>query len=65
MVHLYAFSKEQDAMEDVMSRADMALGVTADRRSVECRDVRLVAPGKQMVCCQFPLPRSIMATADR
>jgi hypothetical protein len=65
MVHLYAFSKEQDAMEDVMSRADRALGVAADRKSVECREVRLVAPGKHMVCCEFMLPRSIMATTDR
>lgn len=59
-VHLYAFSKDSDPRTDVLRRASLALGTEINEKSAVCREVRLVAPGKLMVCVSFSLPQDIL-----
>jgi len=61
-VHLYAFSKfaGDDARADVLARASCALGCEIRAEVAKCREVRLVAPGKRMVCISFGLPQDIL-----
>ncbi|XP_057729490.1 tRNA (guanine(37)-N1)-methyltransferase 1-like isoform X2 [Arachis stenosperma] len=56
-IHVYGFSKAQDPEFDFHERLRIALlEVAVD---VEMRRVRLVAPGKWMLCASFVLPRSV------
>ena len=58
-VHCYCFSGAGDAAArraDVIARAEKAMGKSLAGRDVETRDVRDVAPNKQMVCVSFEVP---------
>ncbi|KAK4745824.1 hypothetical protein SAY87_012136 [Trapa incisa] len=56
-IHVYGFSKARDPEFDFHERIRIALSeVGVD---VEMRRVRLVAPGKWMLCAKFTLPQSV------
>ncbi|KAI5412074.1 tRNA (guanine(37)-N1)-methyltransferase 1 isoform X1 [Lathyrus oleraceus] len=57
MIHVYGFSKAEDPEFDFHERIRIALLEVAV--NVEMRRVRLVAPGKWMLCASFTLPKSI------
>lgn len=57
MIHVYGFSKAQDPEFDFHQRIKTALLEFAVE--VEMHRVRLVAPGKWMLCASFPLPQSV------
>ncbi|XP_048562573.1 tRNA (guanine(37)-N1)-methyltransferase 1 isoform X2 [Triticum urartu] len=56
-IHVYGFSKAEDPEYDFHERINLALcdSVTG----VEMHRVRLVAPGKWMLCASFTLPESV------
>ncbi|GLT77239.1 hypothetical protein SLA2020_488440 [Shorea laevis] len=56
-IHVYGFSKAQDPEFDFHERIRIALQEVAV--NVEMRRVRLVAPGKWMLCASFILPKSV------
>ncbi|GLT83420.1 hypothetical protein SLE2022_017100 [Rubroshorea leprosula] len=56
-IHVYGFSKAQDPEFDFHERIRIALQEVAV--NVEMRRVRLVAPGKWMLCASFILPESV------
>ncbi|WCJ39576.1 tRNA (guanine(37)-N1)-methyltransferase 1 [Euphorbia peplus] len=56
-IHVYGFSKARDPEFDFHERIRIALAEVAV--NVEMRRVRLVAPGKWMLCGSFRLPESI------
>ncbi|KAJ4816311.1 tRNA (guanine(37)-N1)-methyltransferase [Rhynchospora pubera] len=56
-IHVYGFSKAQNPEFDFHERINMALCETV--REVEMHRVRLVAPGKWMLCASFNLPRAV------
>ncbi|CAL4932622.1 unnamed protein product [Urochloa decumbens] len=57
VIHVYGFSKAEDPEHDFHERINAALGENVD--SVEMHRVRLVAPGKWMICASFTLPESV------
>ncbi|KAG2597304.1 tRNA (guanine(37)-N1)-methyltransferase 1-like [Panicum virgatum] len=57
MIHVYGFSKAEDPEHDFNERINVALGENVD--SVQMHRVRLVAPGKWMICASFTLPESV------
>ncbi|GAV74443.1 Met_10 domain-containing protein [Cephalotus follicularis] len=57
MIHVYGFSKARDPEFDFHERIRIALSEVAV--NVEMRKVRLVAPGKWMLCASFILPASV------
>ncbi|CAO2184512.1 unnamed protein product [Urochloa humidicola] len=57
MIHVYGFSKADDPEHDFHERINAALGENVG--SVEMHRVRLVAPGKWMICASFTLPESV------
>lgn len=57
MIHVYGFSKAQDPEFDFHQRIKTALLEFAVE--VEMHRVRLVAPGKWMLCASFSLPESV------
>jgi len=60
-MHLYAFSRSAEgARDEVLARASAALGFDIRPETASCREVRLVAPGKLMVCVSFSLPQEIL-----
>lgn len=56
-IHVYGFSKARDPEFDFHERIRIALAEVAV--NVEMRRVRLVAPGKWMLCASFRLPESV------
>ncbi|KAL3503293.1 hypothetical protein ACH5RR_037742 [Cinchona calisaya] len=56
-IHVYGFSKAQDPEFDFHERIRIALSEVAF--DVEMRKVRLVAPGKWMLCASFILPECV------
>ncbi|TXG67172.1 hypothetical protein EZV62_008447 [Acer yangbiense] len=56
-IHVYGFSKARDPEFDFDERIRIALSEVAF--NVEMRKVRLVAPGKWMLCASFVLPESV------
>ncbi|XP_062077894.1 tRNA (guanine(37)-N1)-methyltransferase 1 isoform X2 [Humulus lupulus] len=56
-IHVYGFSKARDPEFDFHERIRIALTEVAV--DVEMRRVRLVAPGKWMLCASFILPKSV------
>nr|CAB3472969.1 unnamed protein product [Digitaria exilis] len=56
-IHVYGFSKAEDPEHDLHERINIALGENVD--NVEMHRVRLVAPGKWMICASFTLPESV------
>ncbi|XWS09916.1 hypothetical protein CRYUN_Cryun39dG0030900 [Craigia yunnanensis] len=54
MIHVYGFSKARDPEFDFHERIQIALPEVAV--NVDMRRVRLVAPGKYMLCASFILP---------
>lgn len=63
MIHVYGFSKAQDPEFDFHERIRIALSeMVVD---VEVRRVRLVAPGKWMLCASFILPESVAFAGTR
>ncbi|KAK0602805.1 hypothetical protein LWI29_037111 [Acer saccharum] len=56
-IHVYGFSKARDPEFDFHERIRIALSEVAF--NVEMRKVRLVAPGKWMLCASFVLPESV------
>ncbi|XP_023535070.1 tRNA (guanine(37)-N1)-methyltransferase 1 [Cucurbita pepo subsp. pepo] len=56
-IHVYGFSKARDPEFDFHERIRIALTEVAV--DVDMRRVRLVAPGKWMLCASFKLPRSV------
>ncbi|KAE8125713.1 hypothetical protein FH972_020488 [Carpinus fangiana] len=61
MIHVYGFSKAQDPEFDFHERIRIALKEMAV--DVKMRRVRVVAPGKWMLCASFVLPETV-AFAD-
>ncbi|KAG6689449.1 hypothetical protein I3842_11G175900 [Carya illinoinensis] len=57
LIHVYGFSKAQDPEFDFHERIRIALSEVAV--DVEMRRVRLVAPGKWMLCASFILPETV------
>nr|ABN05774.1 SAM (and some other nucleotide) binding motif [Medicago truncatula] len=57
MIHVYGFSKAEDPEFDFHERIRIALLEVAV--NVDMRRVRLVAPGKWMLCASFILPKSV------
>lgn len=57
VIHVYGFSKAGDPEFDFHERIRIALSEVAVQ--VEMRRVRLVAPGKWMLCAMFTLPRIV------
>ncbi|TYI42232.1 hypothetical protein ES332_A01G083600v1 [Gossypium tomentosum] len=57
MIHVYGFSKARDPEFDFDERIRIALQEVAV--NVDMRRVRLVAPGKSMLCASFILPKSV------
>ncbi|XP_021288023.1 tRNA (guanine(37)-N1)-methyltransferase 1 [Herrania umbratica] len=57
MIHVYGFSKARDPEFDFHERIRIALQEVAV--NVDMRRVRLVAPGKWMLCASFILPESV------
>ncbi|XP_038686258.1 tRNA (guanine(37)-N1)-methyltransferase 1 isoform X2 [Tripterygium wilfordii] len=62
-IHVYGFSKAQDPEFDFHERIRIALSEVAV--DVEMRRVRLVAPGKWMLCASFVLPLSVAYAKPR
>nr|CAD1841168.1 unnamed protein product [Ananas comosus var. bracteatus] len=56
-IHVYGFSKAQNPEYDFCERINMALCDIL--KDVELHRVRLVAPGKWMLCASFTLPRAV------
>ncbi|OIT23842.1 PREDICTED: tRNA (guanine(37)-N1)-methyltransferase 1 [Nicotiana attenuata] len=56
-IHVYGFSKAQDPEFDFHEQIRIALSEVAFE--VEMRKVRLVAPGKWMLCASFVLPETV------
>ncbi|OAY71187.1 tRNA (guanine(37)-N1)-methyltransferase 1, partial [Ananas comosus] len=56
-IHVYGFSKAQNPEYDFRERINMALCDIL--KDVELHRVRLVAPGKWMLCASFTLPRAV------
>ncbi|XP_062211338.1 tRNA (guanine(37)-N1)-methyltransferase 1-like isoform X2 [Phragmites australis] len=56
-IHVYGFSKANDPDYDFHERINLALGEKVN--NVEMHRVRLVAPGKWMICASFTLPESV------
>ncbi|KAI9093365.1 hypothetical protein K1719_027379 [Acacia pycnantha] len=56
-IHVYGFSKAQDPEFEFHERITIALREVAV--NVDMRRVRLVAPGKWMLCASFILPESV------
>ncbi|KAL6959231.1 tRNA (guanine(37)-N(1))-methyltransferase [Sarracenia purpurea var. burkii] len=56
-IHVYGFSKSEDPEFDFHERIRIALSEVAFE--VEMHRVRLVAPGKWMLCASFILPESV------
>ncbi|XP_045801433.1 tRNA (guanine(37)-N1)-methyltransferase 1 isoform X1 [Trifolium pratense] len=57
MIHVYGFSKAEDPEFNFHERIRIALLEVAV--NVDMRRVRLVAPGKWMLCASFILPKSV------
>ncbi|XP_042949098.1 tRNA (guanine(37)-N1)-methyltransferase 1 isoform X3 [Carya illinoinensis] len=57
LIHVYGFSKAQDPEFDFHERIRIALSEVAV--DVEMHRVRLVAPGKWMLCASFILPETV------
>lgn len=57
MIHVYGFSKARDPEFDFHERIRIAISEVAV--DVELRRVRLVAPGKWMLCASFVLPDNV------
>ncbi|XP_071696719.1 tRNA (guanine(37)-N(1))-methyltransferase 1-like [Rutidosis leptorrhynchoides] len=56
-IHVYGFSKAEDPEFDFQERIRIALSEVAFE--VKMHKVRLVAPGKWMLCASFVLPKSV------
>ncbi|WVZ94433.1 hypothetical protein U9M48_040326 [Paspalum notatum var. saurae] len=56
MIHVYGFSKAEDPELEFHERINLALG---DVDRIEMHRVRLVAPGKWMICASFTLSESV------
>lgn len=56
-IHVYGFSKAEDPEYDFNERINLALCDNA--ANIEMHRVRLVAPGKWMLCASFTLPESV------
>uniref|UniRef100_J3L068 Uncharacterized protein n=1 Tax=Oryza brachyantha TaxID=4533 RepID=J3L068_ORYBR len=59
-IHVYGFSKAEDPEYDFHERINLTLGENVT--DVEMHRVRLVAPGKWMLCASFTLPESVAST---
>lgn len=57
MIHVYGFSKARDPEFDFHER--IRIGLSEVAVDVELRRVRLVAPGKWMLCASFVLPDNV------
>ncbi|KAG7673758.1 hypothetical protein KSW81_006949 [Nannochloris sp. 'desiccata'] len=58
-VHVYAFLKKDETVQDLQRRMEAALGGPLESSSIEFYSVRDVAPNKQMFCASFRLPKDI------
>ncbi|KAM0827253.1 hypothetical protein ACQ4PT_068321 [Festuca glaucescens] len=56
-IHVYGFSKAEDPEYDFNERINLAL--CDNVANIEMHRVRLVAPGKWMLCASFTLPESV------
>ncbi|KAL6603294.1 hypothetical protein ACP70R_043655 [Stipagrostis hirtigluma subsp. patula] len=56
-IHVYGFSKAENPEHDFHERINLALGEKV--ADAEMHRVRLVAPGKWMICASFILPESV------
>lgn len=64
-VHVYCFSKEEEAaaVDDVRTRTERVLGAALDGRC-DVHVVRTVAPNKLMLCVSFQVPEEVAWAAD-
>lgn len=62
-VHCYAFSKEEDPEADVVQRASRSLGFPLENKC-SVHFVRNVAPNKEMMCVEFPIPEEVLSCCD-
>uniref|UniRef100_A0A0D3EP42 tRNA (guanine(37)-N1)-methyltransferase n=1 Tax=Oryza barthii TaxID=65489 RepID=A0A0D3EP42_9ORYZ len=60
-IHVYGFSKAEDPEYDFHERINLTLGENVS--DVEMHRVRLVAPGKWMLCASFTLPSRMTTRA--
>ncbi|KAL8512075.1 hypothetical protein ACS0TY_018511 [Phlomoides rotata] len=58
-IHVYGFSKANDPESEFHERIRIALGELEVGLDVEMHRVRLVAPGKWMLCASFLLPQRV------
>uniref|UniRef100_K1PTG5 tRNA (guanine(37)-N1)-methyltransferase n=1 Tax=Magallana gigas TaxID=29159 RepID=K1PTG5_MAGGI len=58
-VHCYYFSKCENLEQDSREAVERVLGCTLDD-SISIREVRNVAPGKEMMCIKFRVPESVL-----
>lgn len=56
-IHVYGFSKASEPESEFLERIGRALGEAPT--AVDMHRVRLVAPGKWMLCATFPLPKRV------
>ncbi|XP_061173935.1 tRNA (guanine(37)-N1)-methyltransferase-like [Saccostrea echinata] len=57
-VHCYYFSKSEDLEKDTRETVERVLSCTLDEFKI--RQVRNVAPGKEMMCIKFRIPESVL-----
>jgi tRNA (guanine37-N1)-methyltransferase len=58
MVHVYAFLRSEESIEDLRKRIEKALGGALDN-DPEFHSVRDVAPNKRMYCASFRVPAAV------
>jgi tRNA (guanine37-N1)-methyltransferase len=58
-IHCYYFSKSNDLEKDTKEAMERVLGCTLEDE-IEIRQVRNVAPGKEMMCIKFRLPEIVL-----
>jgi len=65
MIHCYTFSRADDPAADAAERTAAALGVSFEElQGSSVRNVRAVAPGKEMLCVTFRLPLHVLVATD-
>lgn len=58
-MYVYCFSKSEDPEQDVKNRIEEVIGASLPENYV-IRNVRNVAPNKEMMCISFHMPPSVL-----
>ncbi|EPX73835.1 tRNA methyltransferase Trm5 [Schizosaccharomyces octosporus yFS286] len=59
-VHVHCFSRYDPPMEDIINRIEASMRYRLRPEELSLHYVRKVAPKKDMYCCTFTLPRSVI-----